>query len=46
MEGVVVTGSSIKRSSEKSPAPLSVISYAGIEDLGAQGMAEDINTLP
>ena len=46
MEEVVVTGSYIKRSSENSPSPLSVISSADIEDLGAQGMAEVINTLP
>ena len=46
MEEVVVTGSYIKRSSENSPSPLSVITSADIEDLGAQGMAEIINTMP
>ncbi len=46
IEEVVVTGSYLKRSSENTPSPLSVVSAADIEDLGAQGMAEVINTLP
>jgi iron complex outermembrane receptor protein len=46
IEEVVVTGSYLKRSSEDSPSPLSVVTSADIEDLGAQGMAEIINTLP
>jgi iron complex outermembrane receptor protein len=46
IEEVVVTGSYLKRSSENTPSPLSVVSAADIEDLGAQGMAEVISTLP
>jgi len=46
IEEVVVTGSYLKRSSENSPSPLSVVTSADIEDLGAQGMAEIINTMP
>jgi len=46
IEEVVVTGSYLKRSSENTPSPLSVVSAADIEDIGAQGMAEVINTLP
>lgn len=46
IEEVVVTGSYLKRSSENSPSPLSVISSADIEDLGAQGMSEIINSMP
>jgi iron complex outermembrane receptor protein len=46
IEEVVVTGSYLKRSSENTPSPLSVVTAADIEDLGAQGMAEVINTLP
>jgi len=46
IEEVIVTGSYLKRSSEDSPSPLSVVTSADIEDLGAQGMAEIINTMP
>ena len=46
IEEVVVTGSYLKRSSENSPSPLSVVTSADIEDLGAQGMAEIISTMP
>jgi len=46
IEEVVVTGSYLKRSSENTPSPLSVVSAADIEDLGPQGMAEVISTLP
>ena len=46
IEEVVVTGSYLKRSSENTPSPLSVVTSADIEDIGAQGMAEIINTMP
>ena len=46
IEEVIVTGSYLKRSSENSPSPLSVLTSADIEDLGAQGMGEIINTMP
>ena len=46
IEEVVVTGSYLKRTAQDSPSPLSVITSADIEDLGAQDMAEIIATLP
>ena len=46
IEEVVVTGSYLKRSVEDSPSPLAVISSADIDDLGAQSIADVIQTLP
>lgn len=46
IEQVVVTGSYLKRNAQDSPSPLSVITAADIEDLGAQDMSEIIATLP
>lgn len=46
IEEVVVTGSYLKRSAEDSPSPLSVVSSADIDDLGAQSIADVIQTLP
>ena len=40
LEEVIVTGSYLKRSSENSPSPLSVVSAADIADIGAQGVEE------
>lgn len=46
IEEVVVTGSYLKRSAEDSPSPLSVVSSADMDDLGAQSIADVIQTLP
>lgn len=46
IEEVIVTGSYLKRTAQDSPSPLSVITSADIEDLGAQDMAEIVATLP
>ena len=46
IEEVVVTGSYLKRSVEDSPSPLAVVSSADIDDLGAQSIADVIQTLP
>ena len=46
IEEVVVTGSYLKRNPADSPSPLSIISSADIDDLGAQSVAEIVQTLP
>lgn len=46
IEEVVVTGSFLKRTAADSPSPLSVITSADIEDLGAADVAEVIRSLP
>lgn len=46
IEEIVVTGSYLKRSAEDSPSPLSVVTSADIEDLGAADFAEIVATLP
>ena len=46
IEEVVVTGSFLKRSAADSPSPLSVVTSADIEDLGAPDVAEIVATLP
>lgn len=46
MEEVVVTGSLLRRSVEDSPSPLSVVTSADIEDLGAQDVAEIVAAMP
>ena len=46
IEEVLVTGSYLKRSAADSPSPLSVITSADIEDLGAQSISDIIQTLP
>ena len=46
IEEVIVTGSYLKRTAADSPSPLSVITSAEIEDLGAQDIAEIIQALP
>ena len=46
IEEVIVTGSYLKRNVEDSPSPLALVSSADIEDLGAQSVADIIQTLP
>lgn len=46
VEEVLVTGSYLKRSAADSPSPLSVITAADIQDLGAADVSEIIATLP
>ncbi len=46
IEEVVVTGSYLKRTAQDSPSPLSVISSADIEDIGAADVAEIIQAMP
>ena len=46
IEEIVVTGSYLKRTTADSPSPLSVITSADIEDLGAADVAEIIASLP
>ena len=46
IEEVVVTGSYLKQSAADSPSPLSIVTSADIEDLGAADVAEVIRTLP
>ena len=46
MEEVVVTGSYLKRSAADSPSPLSVVTSADIEDIGAADVSEIIQAMP
>ncbi len=46
IEEVVVTGSYLKREAADSPSPLSVVTSADIEDLGAADIAEVIQAMP
>ena len=46
IEEVVVTGSYLKRNAADSPSPLSVVTSADIEDLGAADFAEVIASMP
>lgn len=46
IEEVIVTGSYLKRSAENSPSPLSVVSSADIEDIGAADIAEIVQSMP
>ncbi|HAH80133.1 MAG TPA: TonB-dependent receptor, partial [Gammaproteobacteria bacterium] len=46
IEEVVVTGSYLKRSAADSPSPLSVVTSADIEDIGAADAAEVIASMP
>ena len=45
IEEIVVTGSFIKRSTADSPTPLSVVTRADIEDIGAVTISDVVNTL-
>ncbi len=45
IEEIVVTGSYIKRSAEDSPAPLTIVGRADIEELGAVDTKDIINSL-
>ena len=46
IEEVVVTGTFLKRSAADSPSPLSVMTSADIEDIGAVDVAEVIASMP
>lgn len=46
IEEVVVTGSYLKRNAADSPSPLSVVTAADIEDIGAADVAEIIASMP
>jgi outer membrane receptor protein involved in Fe transport len=46
IEEVVVTGSYLKSNAADSPSPLSIVTSADIEDLGAADVAEVIRALP
>ena len=46
IEEVIVTGSYLKRSAQDSPSPLSVITSADIEDIGAADVSEIIASMP
>lgn len=46
LEEVVVTGSYLKRTTADSPSPLSVVTSADIEDLGAADVSEIIQSMP
>lgn len=46
IEEVVVTGSYLKRNAADSPSPLSIVTSADIEDLGAADVAEVIASMP
>ncbi|MEM7101349.1 MAG: TonB-dependent receptor [Pseudomonadota bacterium] len=46
IEEIVVTGSYLKRSAADSPSPLSVITSADIEDIGASDVAEIVQSMP
>ena len=46
LEEVVVTGSYLKRNAADSPSPLSVITSADIEDIGASDVSEIIQSMP
>jgi iron complex outermembrane recepter protein len=46
IEEVVVTGSYLKRNAADSPSPLSIVTSADIEDLGASDISEIIQAMP
>lgn len=46
LEEVVVTGSYLKRNAADSPSPLSVVTAADIEDLGAADVSEIVQAMP
>ena len=46
LEEIVVTGSYLKRTAQDSPSPLSVVTSADIEDLGAADVAEIVQAMP
>jgi len=46
LEEVVVTGSYLKRDASDSPSPLSVVTAADIEDLGASDVSEIVQAMP
>lgn len=46
IEEIVVTGSYLKRNPANSPSPLSVVTSADIEDIGAADVAEIVQAMP
>jgi len=46
IEEVLITGSYLKRNAADSPSPLSVVTSADIEDIGAADVAEIIQSMP
>ena len=46
IEEVVVTGSYLKRDASSSPSPLSIVTSADIEDIGASDIAEIVQAMP
>lgn len=46
LEEVIVTGSYLKRNAADSPSPLSVVTAADIEDLGASDVSEIVQAMP
>ncbi len=46
IEEIVVTGSYLKRNAADSPSPLSVVTAADIEDIGAADVAEIVQAMP
>ena len=46
VEEIVVTGSYLKQTAAESPSPLSVVTSAEIQDIGAVDVAEIVDTLP
>ncbi len=46
LEEVIVTGSYLKRNAADSPSPLSVVTSANIEDIGAADVSEIIQAMP
>ncbi len=46
IEEVIVTGSYLKRNAADSPSPLSIVTSADIEDIGAADVAEIVQNMP
>ena len=46
IEEIVVTGSYLKRDASNSPSPLSIVTSADIEDIGASDIAEIVQAMP
>lgn len=46
IEEVLITGSYLKRNAAESPSPLSIVTSADIEDIGAADVAEIVQSMP
>ena len=46
LEEVIVTGSYLKRNAADSPSPLSIVTSADIEDIGAADVSEIVQAMP